>query len=62
MVENTGINREQWTPCISKKCAHSKARNWIQCASCQGWWHCVCANVTHTKAVSDSFEFICSAC
>ena len=46
MVANTG-NKEQQTPCILKQCAHSKARNWIQCASCQGWWHCVCANVTH---------------
>ena len=27
-------SKKQQTPCILKQCAHSKARNWIQCANC----------------------------
>ena len=61
MYKHTG-SKEQKILCILKECAHSKARNWVQCTRYLDWWHCVCADVIHKKAVSDSFEFVCSAC
>ena len=53
---------EKKTGCSMEQCQHKKARNWVQCNKCLGWWHCICANITHKKAGNNSFQFSCIDC
>ena len=48
--------------CNSANIRKKKARNWVQCNKCLGWWHCICANITHKKAGNNSFQFSCIDC
>ena len=51
---------EQRSACEAKKCGHSSATRWIQCDSCNGWFHCLCSGVKLKDA--HACEFNCAAC
>ena len=48
------------TECERKKCSHKSAHTWLQCSKCNGWHHCICAGVSHSRA--KSMRFVCAAC
>ena len=48
------------TECERKKCSHKSAHTWLQCSKCNGWHHCICAGVSHSRA--RSMCFVCAAC
>ena len=50
------------TECTLDNCGHPRATKWVCCEDFEGWWHCVCANVSHKCAGRDDFIFHCSNC
>ena len=48
--------------CEKKHCNHPFANKWVSCAECEVWQHCICANISYTKAKSKEFIFICQFC
>ena len=48
--------------CGQGTCKHKRARNWIQCNSCEVWSHCICVEVPRQLADTDDFVFICVNC
>ena len=51
---------EQRSACEAKKCGHPSATKWIQCKSCDGWFHCLCYGIKPKDA--HACKFNCAAC
>ena len=51
---------EQRSACEAKKCGHPSATKWIQCESCDGWFHCLCYGIKPKDA--HACKFNCAAC
>ena len=47
------------TSCELKQCGHPRGVNWVCCDQCDSWYHCICVNVSHSKAKLINFTFIC---
>ena len=46
--------------CEKMVCGHRRAKNWLQCSTCHGWYHCICAGISRTEAKTASF--VCTVC
>lgn len=50
---------EEESECSAEKCRQPVAEeiSWVQCDSCQGWFHCLCVGLT--KKVAEKIESYC---
>ena len=46
--------------CEYKRCKYPRARTWVQCGHCEGWWHCKCAGMT--LKCSKKENYTCKTC
>ena len=45
--------------CGQGTCKDKRARNWIQCSSCEVWFHCICVEVPRQLAGTENFVLTC---
>lgn len=48
------------TDYFKKKCINSDSVHWLQCESCEGWYHCMCVNIEWEEA--KLIKYMCDHC